>query len=160
MRTVNLCKRASVALAQEIPDDFRKDIVKLMETTGASKLGEQIGNAVAQQAVADMRAQNPDVAPRAIEMLREVTTSYVSKFINSPRMMDAFVPLYAKHFTHDEIKTVIAFYETPTGQKLVRTLPELTAESRQTAQREIQTIIPDMQATLQQKLSAKGLSLH
>lgn len=37
--------------------------------------------------------------------------------------------LYAAKFTVGELKDLIAFYETPTGKKASRLLPELTAES-------------------------------
>jgi hypothetical protein len=151
---------SSLALAQQIPDDFRNDIVKLMETTGAMKLGEQVGNAVARQTIAAARAQKPDIPERAVEIIKEVTTSYISKFMNSQETMDSFVELYAKHFTHEEVKAITAFYETPTGKKVVSTMPELTAESMQIAQRRMATMIPDLQAELVQKLSAEGFSLQ
>ena len=151
---------SSLGFAQQIPDDFRKDIVKLMETTGAMKLGEQMGSAVARQMTAAARAQKPDIPARAVEIIDEVTTSFISKFMNSPQTMDAIVQLYAKHFTHEEIKTITAFYETPTGKKVVSAMPELTAESMQIARRQMATLLPELQTELAQKLSAEGFSLQ
>lgn len=47
------------------------------------------------------------------------------------QMIDMAVDVYDKHFTDDEIKGLIKFYETPLGKKTVSALPELTAELQQ-----------------------------
>lgn len=42
-------------------------------------------------------------------------------------------PLYAKHFTEQELAELIAFYKTDIGRKIVKTLPVLTRESMELA---------------------------
>lgn len=37
--------------------------------------------------------------------------------------------IYDKHFTEDELKEIIAFYESPIGKKMVKEMPELMKES-------------------------------
>jgi hypothetical protein len=44
------------------------------------------------------------------------------------------VPLYKKHFTHEDVKELISFYESPIGKKLVAKTPLLTQESMQFSQ--------------------------
>jgi hypothetical protein len=39
------------------------------------------------------------------------------------------VPIYDKHLSEQDIKSVIAFYETPAGKRFVKVLPQLTQES-------------------------------
>jgi uncharacterized protein len=150
---------SSLGLAQQISDDFRRDIVDLMEATGSLKLGEQMGNAVAQQMIAGARASDPNIPARAVEIISEVTTSFISRFMNSPETMDSIVALYAKYFTQEEIKTVTAFYATPTGKKVISAMPILTAESMQMAQRRMTALVPELQAELARKLSAEGFSV-
>ena len=41
------------------------------------------------------------------------------------------VPLYDKHFSDEEIRGLIKFYETPLGQKAVSVLPQLSTELRE-----------------------------
>jgi hypothetical protein len=36
--------------------------------------------------------------------------------------------IYARHFTAQELREIIAFYRTPTGRKLLDTTPQLSAE--------------------------------
>lgn len=54
-------------------------------------------------------------------------------FNNMPvdEMMQAMVPVYQKHFTHVDIDALIAFYSSPTGQKVLREMPAITAEAMQ-----------------------------
>lgn len=46
-------------------------------------------------------------------------------------ILDSMVPVYQKHFTKGDVDHLVAFYSTPTGQKLIRELPAITAESMQ-----------------------------
>ena len=41
------------------------------------------------------------------------------------------VPIYDKHFSDDEIRGLIKFYETPLGQKAVSALPQVSNELRE-----------------------------
>lgn len=52
-------------------------------------------------------------------------------FENMPwkEMLKVMIPVYQKHFTHNDLNAMIAFYSSPVGQKLVRELPAITAES-------------------------------
>ncbi len=51
-----------------------------------------------------------------------------------------FIQLYAKYFTEDELRDMVAFYRTPTGQKSMQVFPQLMAESMQSAETLFQPI--------------------
>ena len=53
--------------------------------------------------------------------------------------------LYDKHFTHQEIKDLISFYNTPTGKKTIDKLPEISGEI---AQISMTKYMPDFQAKI------------
>jgi hypothetical protein len=42
--------------------------------------------------------------------------------------------IYDKTYTHEEIKDINRFYESPTGKKMLAKMPELMNESMQTMQ--------------------------
>jgi len=44
-------------------------------------------------------------------------------------MMQAMVPVYQKHFTKGDVDALIAFYSSPTGQKMLRELPAIMGEA-------------------------------
>jgi uncharacterized protein len=41
------------------------------------------------------------------------------------------VPVYRKYFTKGDVVHLVVFYSTPTGQKLIREMPAITAEAMQ-----------------------------
>jgi hypothetical protein len=54
-------------------------------------------------------------------------------FDNMPwdEIMQAMVPAFQKHFTKGDMDNLVAFYSTPTGEKLLREMPAIMAESMQ-----------------------------
>jgi hypothetical protein len=44
-------------------------------------------------------------------------------------MTQAMVPTYQKHFTKGDMEALVIFYNSPAGQKLLREMPAITAES-------------------------------
>ncbi len=46
-------------------------------------------------------------------------------------LTEAMVPAYQKHFTKGDIDNLVAFYSSPTGERLLRELPSIVAESMQ-----------------------------
>ena len=49
-----------------------------------------------------------------------------------------YEPLYAKYFTEAQLADLVAFYKTPTGQQMIKALPEIEREAMQTAGAQIQ----------------------
>jgi len=39
------------------------------------------------------------------------------------------IPIYDKHLTHEEIRGLIAFYQTPLGAKLIAKMPAIAQDS-------------------------------
>jgi hypothetical protein len=51
------------------------------------------------------------------------------KEVHTDELVDLIVPVYDRNLTHDDVKELIRFYETPTGKKFVSVLPKITQES-------------------------------
>jgi hypothetical protein len=47
------------------------------------------------------------------------------------KLLDLIVPVYDKYLSDEEIKGLIQFYQTPLGQKTLRVMPQLMAESQE-----------------------------
>ena len=98
------------------------DIIRLMQMTGSADVGIQ----VMQSMIVQFR-----------QILPEVPEDYWNQFmdrVNPDEMISMIVPIYDKHFSHDDIKDIITFYETPTGKKLIQKLPFITQESMSAGQ--------------------------
>ena len=46
---------------------------------------------------------------------------------------DVYVPLYAKYFTEEQLADLVAFYKTPTGQRVIKAMPQIESEAMQSA---------------------------
>jgi len=44
-------------------------------------------------------------------------------------MLQAMVPVYQRHFTKGDVNALIAFYSSPTGQKMLHELPSIMSEA-------------------------------
>lgn len=69
-------------------------------------------------------------------------TAALQKDLNDPKLVDELysqvVPLYAKHFTAEDVKALTAFYRSPAGKKSLEVMPVLMGESAQAAQKIMQ----------------------
>jgi len=94
----------------------RTDIKQLMEITGVGKLAIQAMNqmiTVFKQS--DMRI--PD----------KFWDDFISE-ADPNELVEMCIPIYEKHFTHDEIKQLLKFYKTPIGKKVIETQPVIMQE--------------------------------
>jgi uncharacterized protein len=103
--------------AAAIDPQKEKDIRTLLDLSGAAKLGMQ----VIDQMITQMRQIHPDVPPDFWDAFK--------KEANAEDFTNLVVPIYAKHFSDDEVKELIKFYKSPIGQKLVREQPQMMRES-------------------------------
>jgi len=46
-------------------------------------------------------------------------------------MMQSMAPVYQKHFTKGDINSLIVFYSSPTGEKILREMPAIMSEAMQ-----------------------------
>ncbi len=63
-------------------------------------------------------------------------------------MKDKFATLYAEVYTPDEVKQMIAFYKSPTGQMYLDKEPLLTAKMQEIGQKMLPAIMPKLQAAI------------
>jgi uncharacterized protein len=61
-------------------------------------------------------------------------------------------PIYDRMYSEQELKDIVAFYKTPTGQKVIDTMPQLFAEA-QTAAREklLPQVLPIIKSVLDEE---------
>lgn len=94
-----------------------KDIRKLLDLTGAIKVGIK----TLESAIELQKKANPNIPGEFwIEFKRQISEDVFANMI---------LPIYDKHYTHQEIIELIAFYQTPIGQKTITVLPQITQES-------------------------------
>jgi hypothetical protein len=114
---------ASAQQSGAVPSDPVKaqDIRRLLDLTGSKAIGEQFWA----QMFAEMKKAAPQVPESAwIEIDKEF-----SHDLRSGGLIEVVIAIYDKHFSADEIRQLIAFYESPIGRRLVAEQPLIIQES-------------------------------
>ncbi|MDB5202971.1 MAG: hypothetical protein JWQ27_2380 [Ferruginibacter sp.] len=93
------------------------NIKKLLDVTGAGKMGVQMAESV----IGSFKQNFPAVPEDYWVNFR--------KELNSDTIINLVTPVYAKYYTDAEIVALIAFYETPLGKKIIANTPLIMQES-------------------------------
>src|SRR4029077_3915268 len=64
---------------------------------------------------------------------REASPKISHQRVSPKKVADSIVPIYASHFSLEDIEGITRFYESPLGRRLVRTLPQVSQESQSSA---------------------------
>jgi hypothetical protein len=125
------------------PDGASKEDVKKLFDVMASR--EQMTQLM-QQVFAQMRTLNheqikkrrPDATDEEIARMDRQSEDLLKNF-PLDEMLSDMVPVYQRHFTKSDIDALTAFYSSPAGQKLLREMPAVTAETMRAVFPRIQT---------------------
>ena len=103
---------AQITTAQDA--SFKADVLKLISISGAD-------------------AQIKIVKPQILNMVPENKKENFSKEFDAsiPNLLDKMANIYLEIYTHDDIKAMIVFYESPTGKKMKEKAAELGQKSMQ-----------------------------
>jgi hypothetical protein len=123
---VVICCAGAAANAQSsVPTEKEQAIKRLLVLTKAGDLGVQI----IEQALPQVKAGLAMIPEEKRAKILQVYEEEMRKDFTSEKMTDSVIPIYDKYLTLDEIKQLIAIYETPIGQKLIAVLPQITREA-------------------------------
>ena len=119
---------AAAAQSRDRLEEAKKaDIRQLLEITGAANLATQTMDDMEK----NMRPMISGALPPG-EYRDKLVDLFFEKFRtkrNPEHLMDIIVPIYAKYYSDDDIKELIAMYQTPIGRKMLTVLPQIAAES-------------------------------
>lgn len=128
--------------ARSAPGDRskREDIRRLMQVNLTLEHAQQVADLVATNLTRFARARRPAEAERIQATALQATRSVFAEHLDS--LADRLGNLYDRHFTHDEVRAMIAFYESDLGRKSLRVMPELVTSSVQGMQAWAQALVP------------------
>jgi len=119
------CAGATASAQSSVPTEKEQAIRRLLVLTKAGDLGVQI----IEQALPQVKASLGMIPAEKRTKILQVYEEEMRKDFTSEKMTAAVIPIYDKYLSLDEIKQLIAIYETPIGQKLIAVLPQITREA-------------------------------
>ena len=133
----------SVSAQNAVNNEYKEAIGEMLKLSGSMAAMDQI-------------------VPQMITMVKQTVSSvpdsfwdgfvtkYKSKLVD--KVVELYTPIYAKYYSLDDMKQLIAFYQTPIGKKLGETTPKIMIEGMQIGQK----IGMEIATELQNELKAGG----
>ena len=112
-----ICGLSISAFSQTTNNSKIEKIKNLLEMTGSGKLGVQVAS--------NMMA----AFQKSYTTVDEKCWDDFAKEIKAEDLVNLIIPIYDKYYTEDDIDQLTSFYNTPTGKKMIETLPIVTQES-------------------------------
>ena len=102
----------------------------------------------------------PDLSKKTVKKLRQELHAEIERNIQDPGgLMDYIISIYNSHFTHQEIRDWLLFYESPLGKKINSTMPSVMEDSKLPYQQWSRKIQPVMYEWLKERLKKEGITI-
>lgn len=130
---------SSGAYAQDADKEYRETLHKMLVISGGLSTAE----AMVPQLIEMLKRNSPDIPEAYLKALSDGMTEKLVK-----RMVEVCVPIYRKYLTLDDLKGIIAFYDSPVGVKLGKVQPFISRESMQVGEQIGLEIAKDIQKAI------------
>jgi uncharacterized protein len=110
----------------------KEDVERYLQAVHSQEMMRKMMDAMVksmQQMTHDRYLKDKDKLPADFEARTNKMMDDMMKNMPFDEMIQAMVPTYQKHFTKGDMDGLLAFYTSPTGQKLLREMPAITAEA-------------------------------
>jgi len=103
-------------------DAFTKDIKHLFQINGSSASFEQSVKTM----IIHFKSQESNIPS---EYWQKAEKEFLNTSIDD--LMEMIVPVYKKNLSHEDVRAMIAFFESEAGKRIAKKIPEITNESMQ-----------------------------
>jgi len=151
-RLVGLCAAALLACSTQAladADSHAADAERFLQLARADKLAVPVYAQVQQMfAQRFAESQAPQSKRALLERYQAKANVALDNAVGWDKIKPDMVKLYTSNFNEQELKELIAFYESPVGQKVLLKMPALTAQSAQLTQSKLEQAVPEVNKLL------------
>lgn len=149
---------ASAGYAQQNAADLpasKADVQQLLDAMHTRDMMTQMMTAMKQQERQMIHQQlaNQNNLPPDFEAKTDKIIDDVVGNMPLDDILQAMIPVYQKHFTKGDMDALIAFYSSPTGQKMVKEMPAITTESMQASAGIVQKMMAQTRQRIQDQVN-------
>ena len=131
------------------------DLVALMSKDLMRQMSAQVIGAMWPGIERDLRQKRPSMSDELMADLRREFEQITTKFMID--VMKDGPEIYARHFTAQELRDMIAFYRTPTGVKALQLMPQVMAETMKAITPRMQNLEAELSAAFARVLRQRGI---
>jgi uncharacterized protein len=99
-----------------------------------------------------LKQQLPNPTPEQLAQV-DALADTIFKDLPINEMIAAMIPIYQRHLTKTELDSVVAFYSSPAGQKLLKEQPAMMAEGMKAGQAIMMKRIPELTQRLNDQVA-------
>ncbi|WP_297106065.1 DUF2059 domain-containing protein [uncultured Devosia sp.] len=144
------------ALAQEVPPEELAMARKYIDLTDRGAVFETTVVEVGIDTMRQIITQNPEIQQQTSDAIGEVIKEYNGR---KGELLDQFARVYAINFTLEELTEIVAFYESPVGQKLATANSQLNEDIRRVLQVYTNNLRTEFFAKVRSQLRDQGIEL-
>ena len=155
-----MCHLANAGVKTITPEK-RVDIRKLIELTGLEEVVILSADSVVDKIFPILKKaiakDNPAVTDAVLAIMKMTTISLVKRQISSQGgLVDRVIPIYDRYYSHNEIRALIKFYESPLGKKMASIRPAITKEGIIVAEQWVRYLEPLLIQAIEKSLEKEG----
>ena len=153
-------EKSSADVKKSISKSKRADIEKLLNLTGALRIGSQMSQFFVTQMTKSIKEARPDIPEDMFKVLAEEVNSVINGAMTQKAgFVDLVIPIYDKYYSDTDIKDLIKFYQTDIGKKTIKVMPNLIGESMRIGQDWGQKLAPVIEERVMKRFKDKGYDL-
>jgi hypothetical protein len=132
-------------------ESHRQAAITLLEVTRTQKMLNQMLGSVEQMMDSQLGTlELSEEGTEAMTATRAELTGWIQEFFEWERMKQIYVDIYVEVFSEEEIDEIVAFYQSPLGQKMISRMPQLMQKSMEKTQALYREKMPVFQKRLQE----------
>lgn len=147
---------AAPAMAQEVPPEQLALARKYVDLTDRAAIFETTLVEIAIGSMRQITQQKPDIVPQTDAAISKVLEEYKGR---KGELLDQFARVFAVRFTAPELQEIVAFYESPTGEKLSAANAEVNTDLQRVMQVFTNNVRPEFFAKVRAELKTQGIEL-
>lgn len=133
----------------------REDVQNLFAVLNLDRMMKVTMQAAAEQVKTNlpeiMKQQNIEIPKDQLDaMTEDMFHDYPMK-----EVLDSMVPVYQKHLNKTDVANILAFYKSPTGQKMLNEMPEMSRDAMQAAN----PVMKQWMSSLMQRMQDRARSV-
>jgi hypothetical protein len=126
---------------------------ELIKVTGATSLFKPLIAGVIEQAKTPFLQQDPTVAQDLNQIAAKINADLEPRFTE---LTSEVATLYATHFSDQELKAILAFYQSPVGKKMLAQQPKIIDASMNFAQHWANKLSDEVIQRMRAELKKRG----
>ncbi len=144
----------SVRADEAAKQNLVTDLIKVLKF---DQMVNKLADSVASQIIVSIKKKKPDLEEGVVSAIREITREEFSAL--GPDMGKFTAGILLRYYSEEDLRVMLAFYRTKTGQKSISIMPQMFGEMMTWVQPLAKEYTARIAAELEKRLREKGYRL-